>query len=642
MFNYESQFNSENPIVYVGNEEYRYLHPQSLPSFSNSSVAKDLDFNTVLKRIASHAEELGLSESAVSGILAGYCTPTKDIKELKARQAVVREIFDNEKTSGLVKKIITSANQLQIWRHSYIEKINFGRTTEQIGYLTDLVESALALRPKSERLRSVKEFARRISKAKAYAKLKIYFSKAGSEIFEEYEAALREIKNELGIFGNRRKSMSASKLVEFFHDIIKEKAKDYRHFNLFDLETKRSFYNALVNFQNVVSKLMHDPELEGIVDRKEARDFGLERELKKGIKILSNTVLLDNKRTSRQVRKSFLRQLGKVISHVDDLINVGLESKMDELQVSTKNLASEFAFYYSVAMLAKDMEEKSPIVMPTIQYPETKTCSIRYCNVPSFILRKNRKSVANDVRFDKDYFSYVLTGPNDNGKTTFERMVGQVQLLTQLGSFIPAKSARISLVDGVFTFFGGRDNPSKKEGAFKSALSYLNFITIPKYFNFEEWKYVDAETPEEIKQAISERRVFFTPQSLLLLDEIAVGSDNLATEQALEKTLTAISNIGARSLLSTHFHPIAERVGKNEFPHTMNLGAVMRRTKRGKLVTSFKIRRNRHEPSLGTRLFEEADYTDESIKKAIKLLKKAGVIKTQRKRKKKPKAKKKK
>ncbi|MBD3259747.1 hypothetical protein GF371_03900 [Candidatus Woesearchaeota archaeon] len=631
MFSYESQFDSSNPIVYVGNEEYRYLHPQSLPSFSNSSVAKDLDFNTVLKRITSHAEELGLSENAVSGMLAKYCTPTYNVKELKARQAAVREIFDNEKTSGLVEKIITSANQLQVWRHSYLDRLNFSRTTEQIGYLTDFVESALALRPKSERLKSVKDFARRISKAKAYAKLKIYFSKAGSEIFEEYEAALEDIKNELGIFGNKRKNMSASKLVEFFHDIIKEKARDYRHFNLFDLETKRSFYHALVRFQNVVSKLMHEPELEGIVDRKEARDFGLEKELRKGIKILNNTVLLDNKRTSRQVRKSFLRQLGNVISHVDDLINVGLESKMDELQVNTEYLTVEFAFYHSLAMLAKDMAEKSPIVMPTVLNPETKTCSIKYCNVPSFILRKNRKSVANDVRFDKDYFSYVLTGPNDNGKTTFERMVGQIQLLTQLGSFIPAKSARISLVDGIFAFFGGRDNPGKKEGAFKSALSYLNFIAIPKYFDFEEWKYVDAETPEEIKQAISERRVFFTPQSLLLLDEIAVGSDNLATEQALEKTLTAISKIGARSLLSTHFHPIAERVGRNEFSHTMNLGAVMRRTKRGKLATTYKIRRNRHEPSLGTRLFEEANYTDESIRRAIKLLKKAGIIKTQRK-----------
>ncbi|MCK4670395.1 MAG: hypothetical protein KAT43_04275 [Nanoarchaeota archaeon] len=623
-FEYESQFSTANPMIYMTNEEYGR---RDRPSFHNSSILRHLDLPDVIEKIESYMHQFKFSDRYLEQIFREYLVPTQDIAELKARQAVVREIFESDKKAKQVEEIIYSTRNLQTWNDGYIGRITFGRKTKQIKYLVDFVSSSLALRPKSDRLKRVREFAKNISKTKQYRELQTYLTDAGFGIFKRYDHVLDQIKEELGTYGRDKKSVSASDLVSIFHEVISEKARDHRYFNMFDIDTKRAFYEALKDFQGVVHDIMHDPKLEGLIDRKEAKTFGLEKELKKAIKILNETVLVDTRKKPNQVRRTFLRQLGRVIEHLDELITEGLGERMEDLYVRTEELEGELAFYYSLAMLGREMAESSPVVMPKMLSPKIKHCVIKSGHNLSLLLEDTSKSVVNYVRFDKDFCSYVITGPNNNGKTTYARMVGQFQILAQLGGLLPAKSARMSMVNGIFTYFGNLDNPKRKEGAFKSGLAYLNFIAVPKYYDWNTYKYLDITSIEKLKEYLThKRRTFFTSDSLLLLDEIAVGSDNEATEEALRLILEAISKRGTRSLLSTHFHPIAEQVQKKRFAHTMNLGATMRKGKKGKLICTFKIRRNRHEPSLGLRLFEEADYTDKSIKKAIRLFRKAGII----------------
>ena len=141
--------------------------------------------------------------------------------------------------------------------------------------------------------------------------------------------------------------------------------------------------------------------------------------------------------------------------------------------------------------------------------------------------------VPNDTGLDSRTKQIALiTGPNMAGKSTYLRQVGLIVLMAQVGSFVPARSARIGIVDRIFTRVGASDNLARGESTF---LVEMN------------------ETANILNNA--------TPDSLVLLDEIGRGTstyDGLSIAWAVTEYLHNTPGRTAKTLFATHYHELIE------------------------------------------------------------------------------------
>ncbi len=141
--------------------------------------------------------------------------------------------------------------------------------------------------------------------------------------------------------------------------------------------------------------------------------------------------------------------------------------------------------------------------------------------------------VPNDTELDPaETQILVLTGPNMSGKSTYLRQVALCVLLAQIGSFVPAESARIGVVDRVFTRVGASDRLARGESTFMVEM---------------------REAAEILGQA--------SPRSLVILDEIGRGTstfDGLSIAWAVAEYLHETPGLRARTLFATHYHELAD------------------------------------------------------------------------------------
>ena len=150
------------------------------------------------------------------------------------------------------------------------------------------------------------------------------------------------------------------------------------------------------------------------------------------------------------------------------------------------------------------------------------------------------KFIPNDVSLTSDARMIILTGPNMAGKSTILRQIGLIVLMAQIGSFVPASSARIGIVDRVFTRVGASDNLVRGQSTFMVEMS---------------------ETSAILHTA--------TRRSLVLLDEIGRGTstyDGVSIAWAVSEHLH--DAIGCKTVFATHYHELTqlaeERVGRSE------------------------------------------------------------------------------
>jgi DNA mismatch repair protein MutS len=141
--------------------------------------------------------------------------------------------------------------------------------------------------------------------------------------------------------------------------------------------------------------------------------------------------------------------------------------------------------------------------------------------------------VPNDAELDPTHRQVlVLTGPNMSGKSTYLRQVALIVLLAQLGSYVPAESARVGVVDRVFTRVGASDRLARGESTFMVEM---------------------RETAEILAHA--------SPRSLIILDEIGRGTstfDGLSIAWAVAEYLHDTPGLGSRTLFATHYHELTD------------------------------------------------------------------------------------
>ena len=186
----------------------------------------------------------------------------------------------------------------------------------------------------------------------------------------------------------------------------------------------------------------------------------------------------------------------------------------------------------------------------------------------------------------------IVTGPNMAGKSTYMRQTALIALMAQIGSFVPAKSAVIGVVDRVFTRIGASDDLASGQSTFMLEMS-------------------------EVANILSHA----TNQSLLILDEIGRGTstyDGMAIARAVLEYCADRKRLGAKTMFATHYHELSALEGSVEGVHNYSISA----KKQGdSLVFLRKIVPGAADDSYGIEVAKLAGVPDKVIAKAKTYLK---------------------
>ena len=216
-----------------------------------------------------------------------------------------------------------------------------------------------------------------------------------------------------------------------------------------------------------------------------------------------------------------------------DKIRKEIASNVKRLQKSAE-IISTLDVITSFAQVAEDMNYCMPEVT------DSGVIDIREGRHP--VIEKmlpQGEFISNDTYLDKsDNRVSIITGPNMAGKSTYMRQVALITLMAQVGSFVPAQSAKIGVVDKIFTRVGASDDLSMGQSTFM--VEMMEVATI-------------------LKEA--------TANSLVILDEIGRGTstfDGLSIAWAVAEFIADKERCGAKTLFATHYHELIDLEEKQE------------------------------------------------------------------------------
>jgi len=186
----------------------------------------------------------------------------------------------------------------------------------------------------------------------------------------------------------------------------------------------------------------------------------------------------------------------------------------------------------------------------------------------------------------------IITGPNMAGKSTYMRQVALITLMAQMGSFVPAKYARIGVVDRIFTRIGASDDLTAGQSTFMVEMT---------------------EVADILRHA--------TKNSLLILDEIGRGTstfDGMSIARAVLEHCAEGKLLGAKTLFATHYHELTEL--ENSLPGTVNYNIAIK-TRGEDIIFLRKIIPGGADRSYGIEVAKLAGLPDKVVQRAKAVLK---------------------
>ena len=209
-----------------------------------------------------------------------------------------------------------------------------------------------------------------------------------------------------------------------------------------------------------------------------------------------------------------------------ETIRTTVSDNLERIQNTAKALATLDALT-SLANVASDnryvrpeVNQSTAIVIKDSRHPVVE------------LLLRDSSFVPNDVNLDtKGERVDIITGPNMAGKSTYMRQIALIVLMAQMGSFVPASSAKIGIVDSIFTRVGASDDLASGQSTFMVEMN---------------------EVANIVKNA--------TSKSLLILDEIGRGTstfDGMSIARAVLEYCADKKKLGAKTLFATHYHELS-------------------------------------------------------------------------------------
>ena len=249
---------------------------------------------------------------------------------------------------------------------------------------------------------------------------------------------------------------------------------------------------------------------------------------------------------------------------------------------------SDLDCYHSLAHLARTQKYVRPIV------DDTTTLDIKAGRHPVIetLMPVGEEYIANDILLDTESQQIIIvTGPNMAGKSALLRQTALITLLAQMGSFVPADSARVGLVDKIFTRVGASDNISVGESTFM----------------------VEMSEAANIMNNLTER-------SLVLFDELGRGTstyDGISIAWSIVEHIHENPTAHARTLFATHYHELNEM--ENRFARIKNYNVSVREVDH-RIVFLRKLARGGSEHSFGIHVARLAGMPGDIVRRAESIL----------------------
>lgn len=247
---------------------------------------------------------------------------------------------------------------------------------------------------------------------------------------------------------------------------------------------------------------------------------------------------------------------------------------------------AELDVFCSLAIVSEEMHYTKPIVdmSDAIVIKEGRHPVVEAISEVPF--------VANDTILDKrENQIAVITGPNMAGKSTYMRQTALIVIMAQAGCFVPAKYAKIGIVDGIFTRVGAADDLTSGQSTFMYEMNEVSYI---------------------LKNA--------TSNSLLILDEIGRGTstfDGMSIARAVIEYISGKQRLGAKTLFATHYHELTDM--EEQFDNIKNYNILVKK-KKDDIIFLRKIVPGGTDDSYGIEVSKLAGIPNWIIKRAFDIL----------------------
>ncbi|MHA1661168.1 MAG: DNA mismatch repair protein MutS [Promethearchaeota archaeon] len=200
----------------------------------------------------------------------------------------------------------------------------------------------------------------------------------------------------------------------------------------------------------------------------------------------------------------------------------------------------------------------------------------------------NERFIPNDCYLDKETEQILMiTGPNMAGKSTYLRQIALTCIIAQMGSFVPAKSANIGIIDQIFTRIGASDDLARKLSTFMIEMT---------------------ETAKILNYA--------TPKSLIIIDELGRGTSTSDGQSIAMATLEKLHELKTKTLFSTHYHQLTEI----NLPRVKNYHLDIIENDDGSINFVRKLRLGSTDKSYGIHVAKLAGIPDDVIIRAFEIL----------------------
>ncbi|MBN1216533.1 MAG: DNA mismatch repair protein MutS [Candidatus Lokiarchaeota archaeon] len=290
----------------------------------------------------------------------------------------------------------------------------------------------------------------------------------------------------------------------------------------------------------------------------------------KDLKILEEKILSAQEKINELEYNLFCKIRDKIVNDTLDILE------------TSKNLA-----YIDVYSSFADLAEKNNYCRPILT--KKKKIEIKDGRHPVIEQMNTSESfIPNDCYIDTDNEQIlIITGPNMAGKSTFLRQVALICLIGQMGCFVPASSAKIGIIDQIFTRIGASDDLARKLSTFMIEMT---------------------ETAKILNYA--------TKNSLVIIDELGRGTSTSDGQSIAIATLEKLHDMSVKTLFSTHYHQLTEI----NLPRVKNYHLDIIENDDGSINFIRKLKKGSTDKSYGIHIAKLAGIPDDVIIEAFKIL----------------------
>ena len=479
-------------------------------------------------------------------------SPLKDISLLNKRYDMIEKLND---------EFILKDNLISLLDEIYdIERLT-GKLTNGSFNARDMLQLKRSLKPLPE----IIEIVKKLNFDLEIKPFKDIYDLLEKSIYEDPPITLKE-----GYLIKEGYNADLDSLRE-----IKKNGKDFIAKFENEIKEKTGFKNLKVGFNKVFGYYIEISKAQA----KDAEKFGFERKqtLANGERFISPEL--------KEKENMILNAEEKIID-LEYSLFMDIKNEVKTYVEDMRKTADNLSFLDVMVAFSID-SEKYNLVRPLLN--ENHDLEIIEGRHPVVENTLKGSFVANDCKMNENICAYLITGPNMSGKSTYMRQIAITIIMAQIGCFVPCKSAKLPIIDKIFTRIGASDDLAGGKSTFMVEMSEAN-------------------------NAISNA----TENSLIIFDELGRGTatyDGMAIAQSIIEYIC--DNIKCKTLFSTHYHELTILDKKYKSIKNVHVDA---KEENGNLYFLHKVKPGAIDKSYGVHVASLAGLPESLIKRADEIL----------------------